>query len=416
MVGATARGRSNRNPGRRAASLAGGQAHPRPFEEERPGLLERTVFGLDFVVAAAAIALIAFSVVTLAATTKGDVPGEPYYYAIRQCIYAVIGIALMFTLARIDYSRFRELRVGIYTVLIASIVLVLVLGEATRGSRRWIELPFFTFQPSELGKLLLILALSAFALERTRQVGEGQRTARLLLAGLVPAAIVFIQPDLGTCLVYGAITLAVLFIAGVRWTDFALLGGFAAAAVAAVLVIAPAIGHPVLKGYQEERLTAFLNPSHDPRDSSYQITQSLIAVGSGGKTGRGDDSTQARQGFLPERRTDFIFAVVGERYGFVGAAFLLSLYALLIWRALRILTLSKNLYGSMIAGGIAAMLMFQVFVNVGMTIGIMPITGITLPLMSFGGSSILVTLMALGILQSIYVQARLTSKSRATVY
>ena len=145
-----------------------------------------------------------------------------------------------------------------------------------------------------------------------------------------------------------------------------------------MLVIAPAIGTPILEPYQEERITSFLNPSEDPRDSSYQINQSLIAVGSGGKTGRGDESTQTQAGFLPERHTDFIFAVVGERFGFAGAAFLLSLYALLIWRALRILTLSKNLYGAMIAGGIAAMLMFHLFVNVGMNVGIAPITGIPL--------------------------------------
>jgi rod shape determining protein RodA len=171
---------------------------------------------------------------------------------------------------------------------------------------------------------------------------------------------------------------------------------------------------PVLKDYQEERLTSFLSPSEDPGDSSYQINQALIAVGSGGKTGRGDEASQTRNDFLPEHHTDFVFAAVGERFGFVGAAFLLSLYALLIWRALRIMTLSKNLYGSMIAGGIAAMLMFQVFVNVGMSLAIMPITGIPLPLMSYGGSSVLVTFMALGVLQSIYIQARLTSKSRAT--
>jgi rod shape determining protein RodA len=319
----------------------------------------------------------------------------------------------MFTLARVDYSRFRELRVGLYTAMIASIVIVLALGEATRGSRRWIELPFFTFQPSELGKLLLILTLAAFALERVRRVSEARRTARLLLLGAVPAIIVFLAPDLGTGLVYGVITLAVLFVAGVSWKHFAVLGAGAAAVVAIVLVIAPALGTPILEPYQEERITSFLNPSEDPRDSSYQINQALIAVGSGGKTGRGEAATQTQAGFLPERHTDFIFAVVGERFGFVGAAFLLSLYALLIWRALRILTLSKNLYGAMIAGGIAAMLMFHLFVNVGMNVGVAPITGIPLPLMSFGGSSMIVTLMTIGILQSIYVQSQLTSRSRA---
>jgi rod shape determining protein RodA len=390
------------------------QTRPRSFREPRVDAEPKPRLGhLDPLLVIAAIGLIAFSVVTLAMTTRGDVAGDPYYYAIRQAIYGVIGIALMLGLARVDYSRFRELRVGLYTFIIASIALVFVVGNATRGSRRWIELPFFTFQPSELAKLLLMLALAGFVIDRVRRTSERQRTARLLLLGLIPAALVLIQPDLGTALVLGVITLAVLFVAGVRWTHFAFLGAVAGAAVAIVLVLAPAVGMPVLKDYQQERLTSFLNPSDDPGDSSYQSNQALIAVGAGGKTGRGDDATQTRNDFLPEHHTDFIFAAVGERFGFVGAAFLLSLYALLIWRALRIMTLSKNLYGSMIAGGIAAMLMFQVFVNVGMNLAIAPITGITLPLMSFGGSSALVTFMAIGILQSIYVQAQLTSKNRA---
>jgi rod shape determining protein RodA len=390
------------------------QTRPRSFREPRVDAEPRPRLGhLDPLLLIAAVGLIAFSVLTLALTTRGDVPGDPYYYAVRQAIYGVIGIALMLGLARMDYSRFRELRVGLYTFIIASIALVFVLGNATRGSRRWIEFPFFTFQPSELAKLLLMLALAGFVIDRVRHASERQRTARLLLIGLIPAALVLIQPDLGTALVLGVITLAVLFVAGVRWTHFAFLGAIAGAAVAIVLVLAPAVGMPVLKDYQQERLTSFLNPSDDPGDSSYQSNQALIAVGAGGKTGRGDDATQTRNDFLPEHHTDFIFAAVGERFGFVGAAFLLSLYALLIWRALRIMTLSKNLYGSMIAGGIAAMLMFQVFVNVGMNLGIAPITGITLPLMSFGGSSALVTFMAIGVLQSIYVQAQLTSKNRA---
>jgi rod shape determining protein RodA len=398
-------------------SLAPATARPpsraRRRAEARREPAQRTFAYLDPVVLLGSIALIAASVLTLALTTRGDIPGDPYYFAIRQGVYAVIGIALMLALARVDYSRFRDLRVGIYSAMIAGIALVLVVGAAARGSRRWIELPFFTFQPSELGKLLLMLALAGFVIDRVRRMSDAQRTARLLLLGLIPAALVFLQPDLGTGVVYGVITLAVLFVAGVKWTHFAALGAVAAGAVAIVLVLLPAAGMPVLKDYQEERLTSFLNPSEDPGDSSYQINQALIAVGSGGKTGRGDEASQTRNDFLPEHHTDFIFAAVGERFGFVGAAFLLSLYALLIWRALRIMTLSKNLYGSMIAGGIAAMLMLQVFVNVGMSLAIMPITGIPLPLLSYGGSSVLVTFMALGVLQSIYVQARLTSKSRA---
>ena len=389
--------------------------HPAPFERTRETLIERSGFArLDPMLLVAGIALIAFSVYTLAVATSEDVAGNPYYYVLRQSIYAVVGIALMLAVARIDYSRFRELRVGIYTGMIGLIVLVLLLGEATRGSRRWIELPFFTFQPSELGKVLLVVTLSAFVIDRSRRRSDVQRTVRILALGLLPAALVFLQPDLGTALVYGVITLSVLFIAGVRWTHFAAMLGGAAAVIAIVLVIAPALGTPILADYQQERLTAFLHPSDDPADSSYQINQALIAVGSGGKTGRGDDATQTNNGFLPERHTDFIFAVVGERFGFVGAAFLLSLYALLIWRALRIMTLSKNLYGSMIAGAIAAMLMFQVFVNVGMNLGIMPITGIPLPLMSSGGSSVIVTFLALGLLQSIYVQAQLSTSKRGS--
>jgi rod shape determining protein RodA len=389
---------------------------PRRFarSRERPSPFERIgLLSLDPLLVLAALGLAGAGLYTLGATTQHSVAGQPYYYVLRQAIYAGIGIALMLAIARVDYSRLRELRVGLYTVMIASVVAVLMLGSATRGSKRWITLPFFTFQPSELGKVLLVCALAGFAIDRGRHLSPRQRSARLMAMGFLPAAIVFIQPDIGTAGVYIAITLAVLFIAGVKWTHFAFLGGLIVLAVTAVLVVAPAIGHPVLKGYQEQRLTSFLNPSDNPRSASYQIHQSEIAIGSGGKTGRGSNSTQAENGFLPEANTDLVFAVVGERYGFVGAAFILSLYALLIWRALRITILSKNLYGSMVAGGIAAIFMFQVFVNVGISIGIMPITGIPLPLMSFGGSSVVVTFLAIGLLQSVYVQARLTSKGGA---
>jgi rod shape determining protein RodA len=298
--------------------------------------------------------------------------------------------------------------------MITAITVVLLFGAAARGSRRWIELPYFRFQPSELAKVLLIVSLAAFVIERTRRGADPRQTARLLAIGLAPAALVFLQPDLGTGVVLTVITLVVLFLAGVRWTHFAAIAGVAAVAVTFTVVVAPAVGVPILRDYQQERLTSFLNPSDDPSDSSYQINQSLIAIGSGGKTGRGDQATQTELNFLPERHTDFIFAVIGERFGFLGAAFVLSLYALLVWRALRLLTLSKNLYGTLIAGGIAAMLMFQVLVNVGMNLGIMPVTGITLPLMSYGGSSVLVTFMAVGLLQSIHVQAQLrTRDSRA---
>lgn len=381
------------------------------FDQPRESLLARIGFArLDPLVFIASVGIILFSIYTLGVATKDDFPGDPYHYAVRQAIYGVLGVAAMLAVARIDYSRFRELRVGIYTAMVAAICLVFIFAEATRGTRGWIELPFFRFQPSELGKVLLIVALSAFALDTARRSSDAARTIRLLALGLFPAGLVLLQPDLGTALVYCAVTFAIMFVAGVKWQHFAIMGTAAASVIAVVLVIAPALGAPILKDYQQDRLTAFLNPSDDPADSSYQINQSLIAVGSGGKTGRGDEATQTSKGFLPERHTDFIFAVVGERFGFLGAAFLLSLFALLIWRALRIMTLSKNFFGTLIAGGVAAMLMFHLLVNVGMNIGIMPITGIPLPLMSSGGSSVIATFLALGLLQSIYAQAQLSSK------
>jgi rod shape determining protein RodA len=374
-------------------------------------------FGLpyfDGVLLGAALGLIAFSCFTLAVATPNDVPGQPLFFALRQAIYALVGVALMMAVARIDYTRFREIRVGVYSLMIGAICLVLLFGAAARGSRRWIELPYFRFQPSELAKLLLVVALAAFVIDRTRRGTPVRQTLRVLALGLTPAALIFLQPDLGTGIVLVVITLAVLFLAGVRWTHFAMIGGLAALAVTFALVIAPAAGLPSpLRGYQEDRLTAFLHPSDDPGDASYQVNQSVTAIGSGEKTGRGDNATQTELLFLPERHTDFIFAVIGERFGFMGAALVLSLYALLIWRMLRILTLSKNLYGTLIAGGIAAMLMFQILINVGMTLGIMPVTGITLPLMSYGGSSVLVTFLAIGLLQSIHAHARLDSRSRA---
>ena len=331
----------------------------------------------------------------------------------RQAVYGGVGILLMLLISRFDYSRMREWRVGIYVAMIGSILAVFALATATRGSRRWIDFPFFKFQPSELGKLLLILAMSGFVVERMRRIGDRDTTSRMLLVAIVPAMLVIVQPDLGSGLVYLAIAVAVLFVAGTKWTHFLALGALAAVAVTATLVVAPAAGVEVLKPYQVDRLTAFMNPSSDPREQGYQLKQSIVGIGSGQKTGRGTErATQTQLDFIPEHHTDFIFSVVGETFGFVGAAIVLSLYALLIWRGLRILTMAKNLYGTLIAGGVTAMLMFQLFVNVGMTIGIMPITGVPLPLLSYGGSSVLVTLMAIGFLQSIHAQARVSTAAK----
>jgi rod shape determining protein RodA len=352
----------------------------------------------------ATVGLALCSIAILSVADQEGVAGAPDLFPQRQAIYALVGIVGMALVARFDYSRFRDLRTGIYTLLCASIIATFVFGFTSRGSTQSIELPFFTFQPAELGKLLLVLSLAGFVIDGSKHGSEVRRTLRYLALGLVPTAMVLMQ-DLGTSLVYGAITVAILVAAGVRWTHLAAMGTMAVSMVALVLVVLPWAGAPVLKDYQQERLTSFVSPSSDPIGAGYQQNQAKVAAGSGGLTGRGDLATQSKLGFLPERHTDFVFAVVAERYGFAGAALVLSLFALLFWRALRLMTLSKNLYGTLVAAGIACAILFQVFVSVGMNLGIMPITGIPLPLMSYGGSAVISTFIMVGVLQSIHIQA-----------
>jgi rod shape determining protein RodA len=363
----------------------------------------------------AAVGLVCCSVISIKGATRDDIAGQPHYYVYRQMAFGGIGFVLMWLCSRMDYSRLRELRYPLYGFMIASTVVVYALGTATKGSKRWIHTPFFNLQPSELGKVLLVITLSGFLVDRMRRPGR-ETTARLMLLALFPAALVMVQPDLGSSLVYIAGALGLLFVAGTPWRHFAALAALGTVAIALAFVVLPAAGVHVLHKYQTDRLTSFLHPSEALGEAGYQQQQSKIAIGSGEKTGRGvDHATQTGLNFLPEHHTDFIFAVVGETYGFAGAALVLSLYALLIWRGLHILTQAKNLFGALIAGGITLMLLFQIFVNVGMTVGIMPITGIPAPLLSYGGSSMLVTFMALGLLQSIAAQAREAGALKARI-
>ena len=373
---------------------------PLPFDP----LLTLSVIGLSIC-----------SVVTLKGATATFVQGDPHYYVVRQAIYLAVGLVLMLALSRLDYSRLRQFKNGIYAMLILSILAVLGAGHSAEGSVRAINFSLFSFQASELGKVLLIVALSALLVDRARSLGHRDTTVRVMIAALIPAMLVIAQPDLGSGMVYLVIAYMLLFIAGTSWRQLAGLAALVAVAAAFVLVAAPAAGVHVLKSYEVERFTAFLNPSANPQKRGYQQLESKIAIGSGQKTGRGAKSTQVLLKFLPEGDTDFVFAALAERYGFVGAGLVLLLYALLISRTLRVLVMAKDLFGSLIAAGVAAMLMFQVFVNVGMTIGIMPITGVTLPLMSYGGSSVITTLLAVGLLQSIYVQARASAALKGRV-
>jgi rod shape determining protein RodA len=361
---------------------------------------------LDGIMLAASIGLIAFSIFTLASATRQELAADPMYFVERQSIYALIGIAVMIAVSHIDYTRLRELRLSIYAVMIGSIALVLLVGTAVRGSNRWIDLPLFQFQPSELAKVLLCVSLAAAVYERVRRPFGLRQTVGLLGLGLVPAALVFLQPDLGSGIVLVAIAITILFVSGIPWQHFAAIGAAAGLIAGGAYLMGSAAGIQFLEGYQQDRLTAFLHPSDDPSDASYQVNQAVIAVGSGETSGRGDDATQTELHFLPERHTDFIFAVIGERFGFLGAAFVVFLYSVLFWRAIRVMRISTTFYGVMIAGGILAMLAFQSLINVGMNLGLTPVTGITLPLISYGGSSVLGTFLALGLLQSIHAQAR----------
>jgi rod shape determining protein RodA len=377
-----------------------------PGEETAVAAGPRSLPLIDPLLLIAAVGLGACSVVTL-----NGIMGRSI--AERQAIYAGLGLLIALVISRFDYSRLREFKF----VLLGTMILLNIVVYATppiQGARRWIPLPFLEFQSSEFGKILIILALAGFAVDRSRRLHEWRTTARIMLLAIVAAMVVIPQPDLGTGMVYIAIGFSILFFAGTSFKQIGALTALFAVAAAIALVGAPAVGVHPLKLYQKERLTTFINPPKvcTSQDTTcYQLQQSEIAIGSGQKTGRRADATQVKLHFLPEGDTDFMFAALAETYGFVGAAVVLSLYALLIWRALRIVTISKNLFGTLIAAGILAMLMFQAFVNVGMTIGIAPVTGVPLPLLSYGGSSVIVTFLAIGLLQSIYVQGRLAHKA-----
>jgi len=391
---------------------------PITHPDEAPAIApQRSVrLPLDPLLTLGVIGLGICSLLTLAAATKNLVPGHPRYYVDRQAVYLAVGFVMMIVLSRVDYAHLRRLKNLIYAALIFSILAVLGVGHASNGAQRAIALPFFSFQGSELGKVLLIVSLAALLVERARRLHARDTTVRVVLAALIPAMLVVAQPDLGSGMVYMVIAYMLLVIAGTSWRQLAALAALVAVAGAFVLVAAPAAGVHVLKPYQTERLTAFLHPTSNPQKQGYQQQESKIAIGSGQKTGvRSGAGGQIEDGYVPESNTDFVFAAVGERYGFIGASIVLLLYGLLLSRTLRILVMSKDLFGSLIAAGVAAMLMFQVFVNVGMTIGIMPITGVTLPLMSYGGSSVITILLAVGLLQSIYVQARAAAAAKGRV-
>ena len=362
---------------------------------------------LDWLLLLAVATLVGYGLWAIGGITRFDVLGDPDYFVRRQAIAAALGVAGMFVAILIPPSVYQRHWRFLYGATIGLMVFVFAFAEAVRGSKRWIDLGPFQFQPSEFGKLFFVLAIAGFLVERGRRVGEFGTVATAIALGLVPTVLVFLQPDLGTALVYGAALTAVLFLAGVRWLHLVLLGVGAVVLVTGVLWFLPAAGVQVLKPYQTARLTGFTNPDSDPGGLTYNVTQSRTAVGAGGLSGRGvEGASQTRLDYLPEHATDFVFASFAEQRGFVGTSILLLLYLLVVWRGLRVVTVAGDLYGAIVAGGIGFAFLFQVFINVGMTMGIAPVTGIPLPFVTVGGSSMVANLLAVGILQAIHVRGR----------
>jgi rod shape determining protein RodA len=373
--------------------------------------LAAVVQRLDLVLLLAVAALVAYGLWAVSGITRFDVPGDPDYYVVRQAIAAGLGVVGLVAAVVIAPDLYRRHWRVVFGVAIGLMVFVFVFAETVRGSKRWIDLGPFQFQPSEFGKALFVLAIAGFLVERQRQLGMIRTVFVAIGLGAVPMALVFLQPDLGTALVYAAALFAVLFVAGVRWLHLAVLAALAAMILASVLWFLPSVGVEVLKPYQTARLTGFTNPDADPSGLTYNVRQSITAVGAGGLEGRGvSEASQTRFDYLPEHATDFVFASFAEQRGFFGAAILLLLYLLVVWRGLRVVTVAGDLYGAMVAGGIVFAFLFQVFVNVGMTMGIAPVTGIPLPFVTVGGSSMIVNLIAIGVLLSIH--ARGTARGR----
>lgn len=327
---------------------------------------------------------------------------DPGTYLKRQATFAALGLVIVMLVASFDY-RFLKVYAGmIYAGSIVLLVLVRTpLGTTVKGSQRWFELFGFQLTPSELMKIALVIMLGAY-LSELRRSGSDMSLQEMFQATAIaafPGVLVFLQPDLGTSIVLVAILVGVLVVAGARARHLAIL------AAAAIVLIFGAFQLGLVQDYQIARLTSFLDPANDPDRTGYNRLQAEIAIGSGGLTGVGyGQGTQTNLDFVPEQHTDFIFTVVGEEFGFVGALTMLLLFALLLWRAFRTALLSKDPFGTYISAGIASMFAIQIFVNVGMTVGIMPITGIPLPFVSYGGSSLLTNCAAVGLLLNVHMR------------
>jgi rod shape determining protein RodA len=357
---------------------------------------------VDLVLLAATLGVASMGVLMVYSATQNklrDAGLDPYMYLKRQSIWVVLGLIVMAVMVSVDYRVLRDIAPVLFAGAFGLLLLVLSpLGSSTRGAQAWFQFGSFQLEPSEWAKLALIVCVAAYCATHRGDLDSRRLATVLGLAG-VPMMLVYLQPDLGTDLVFAAILFGVLVVAGARPRHIAVLSGVAVVGIVAVVQLG------VLKQYQLDRLTAFANPHNDPQRSAYNLSQAKAAIGSGGLFGKGlFKGTQTNLSFVPEQQTDFIFTVVGEELGFVGAFTLLALFALVVWRTWRTATLARDLFGTLLCVGVLAMFVFQIFENIGMTMGIMPITGIPLPFMSYGGSSTVACFAGVGLVLNVHMR------------
>jgi len=364
---------------------------------------------LDWVLLAVVAALVAVGTLLVwsATATRDDLTGgEATAFATKQLLNVAIGVLLAVLVASTDHRWVRIWTPLVYVASLAGLVAVLVpgVGQVINGSQSWLSVGGLSLQPSEFAKLAVIAAIAVLVAEKSEGSKAGDRlrdidVAQALAIAAVPAVLILRQPDLGTLMVLAATTFGVVALAGAprRW-----LVGLLVLAVGGVVL---AVKLQVLAGYQLDRFAAFTNPALDPQGAGYNTTQARIAIGNGGLFGQGlFDGSQTQSGFVPAQHTDFVFTVAGEELGLVGAGAIIVLFGLLLLRALRIAAHAHDMFGRLAAGGIACWFGFQAFQNIGMCLGIMPVTGVPLPLVSYGGTSMFAALMAVGLLQNIHLR------------
>ena len=351
---------------------------------------------IDYPLLVASLAIIIYSLIIISSATHINTPGDDrFWYVQRQGLFSILNIALAALFLNFDYRGLQQYGKKLYIFNLVMLLAVMFFGHAALGAQRWIQLGPISIQPSEFSKLIMIICMAS-VLEA--KVGDLNRLRDLIPIAAyigIPFVLVLKQPDLGTSLVFMAIFFGMVIACGIPWKY---LIGVIIAGIASF----PILWNFVLKDYQKMRLTVFLDPNVDPLGSGYHIIQSKIAIGSGLLFGKGIfQGTQSQLNFLPENHTDFIFAVVGEEFGFIGAVILLFLYLIVFWRGILIAKRAGDMFGRLLAVGITSMLAFHVLVNVGMTTGIMPVTGIPLPLMSYGVSALTTNILAIAILLNI---------------